>query len=122
MLASSSSAARQIARQPIRKSEPNVPVAFNPQYQTLHEHPDDIRPVVYEATHPLTGFIVEYMVDRPSFTSIIMAEVYRTIFREGKRAYERLRESMPIAKALHNIITENVNSRNSDPRAVRTQD
>ncbi|CAH1432277.1 unnamed protein product [Lactuca virosa] len=34
-VASSSSAARQPARQP----EPNVPVAFDPQYQTLHEHP-----------------------------------------------------------------------------------
>ncbi|CAH1416570.1 unnamed protein product [Lactuca virosa] len=65
-VASSSSAARQTARQLVRQPEPNVPVAFNPQYQTLHEHPDDIRPTVYEATHPIIGFIMEYMVERPS--------------------------------------------------------
>ncbi|CAH1413152.1 unnamed protein product [Lactuca virosa] len=71
-VASSSSAARQ----PVRQPEPNVPVAFNPQYQTLHEHPDDIRPTVYEATHPITGFIVEYMVERPSFTGYNIVETF----------------------------------------------
>ncbi|CAI9282024.1 unnamed protein product [Lactuca saligna] len=57
-VASSSSAARQTARQPVRQSEPNVPMAFNPQYHTLHEHLDDIRLAGYEHTHPITGFIV----------------------------------------------------------------
>ncbi|CAH1437953.1 unnamed protein product [Lactuca virosa] len=62
------------AKQPARQLEPNVPVAFNPQYQTLHEHPDDIRLKIYEVTHPLTGFIVEYMVERPSFTGYNIVE------------------------------------------------
>ncbi|CAH1440290.1 unnamed protein product [Lactuca virosa] len=75
-VASSSSAPRKTTRQPLRQSEPNVPVAFNPQYQTLHEHPSDIHPVVYEATHPLTGFIMEYMVERPSFITYNIVETF----------------------------------------------
>ena len=71
-VASSSSAARQPARHP----EPNVPVAFNPRYQTLHEHPDDIRPEVYEANHLITGIIVEYMVERSSFTGYNIVETF----------------------------------------------
>ncbi|CAI9281597.1 unnamed protein product [Lactuca saligna] len=71
-VASSSSAARQPARQP----EPNVPVAFDPQYQILYEHPDNIHPAVYEATHPITGFIAEYMVERPSFTGYNIVETF----------------------------------------------
>ncbi|CAI9276118.1 unnamed protein product [Lactuca saligna] len=71
-VASSSSAARQ----PVRQLEPHVPVAFKPQYQTLHEHQDDIRPTVYEATPLITGFIVEYMVERPSFTGYSIVETY----------------------------------------------
>ncbi|CAI9269331.1 unnamed protein product [Lactuca saligna] len=67
---------RSVSRQPARQSEPNVPVAFNPQYQTLHEHPDDIRLEVCEATHPITRFVVEYMVERPSFTRYNIVETF----------------------------------------------
>ena len=74
-VASSNNAARQTTKQPVRQSEPNVPMDFNPQYQTLHEHQDDILPIVYKVTYPITGF-VEYLMERPSFIGYNIVDTF----------------------------------------------
>ena len=42
----------------------------------LHEHPEAIQPELYDATHPDKRQLVEYRVDRPSFTGFNVVETF----------------------------------------------
>ena len=51
-------------------------VHWNPEYLTLHEHPDNIRPDLYLDTHPEDNMLVEYTVDRESMAGYNIVETF----------------------------------------------
>ncbi|KAI3499630.1 hypothetical protein L1887_35434 [Cichorium endivia] len=60
-----------------RQREPSPePVQWNARYARLSEHPQDIRPAVYDATHPETRMQVERTVDRDSFRGFHITEAF----------------------------------------------
>ncbi|KAL4567895.1 hypothetical protein LXL04_023491 [Taraxacum kok-saghyz] len=114
------------------------PAVWNVNHRYLHEHPEEIRPDLYDARHPDTKQLVESRVDRPSMTKYNVVEMYdaygwsgvidfdpSVVHRElSARTRDRDDGAMDqgVNPFLQKIIIENVNPCKSDLGAMRFQD